>query len=141
MLKYRTDFELIFELLGYAVFAIFIIAECVLITKAFLSVSLNKIKVVTDDLVDLKETDSFFRITQYYKPRYSYDYYLYFRRYGKYIIPYENYKWSKLFKMTDEGVYNFSNLGDTFYVVIVGKNEIGLVYNCKLFKYEGETDS
>lgn len=63
-----------------------------------------------------------------------YTYHLKFNGYKEYQIPSYNYEWSDVFNMSDKGVFNYSVLGDEFYLIIIN-NKIQLVYNCKLFKY------
>ena len=49
------------------------------------------------------------------------------------------YKWSELYRMGHEGVYNRANIGDEFYLITIGKKEtILMVYNCKMFELKGE---
>lgn len=48
-----------------------------------------------------------------------------------------NYKWSKLYKMTRNGIYNTSLQGDTFYLVWDNRTkELVLAYNARLFAYK-----
>lgn len=63
-----------------------------------------------------------------------YTYHLKFNGYEEYQIPSYNYEWSHIFNMSDKGVFNYSVLGDEFYLIIIN-DKIQLVYNCKLFKY------
>jgi len=62
-------------------------------------------------------------------------YHLTFSGYGEYIIPQENYSWSQNFSMTAKGVYNYSDYGDEFYLVLSKPHtgKILFVYNTKMF--------
>ncbi len=62
-------------------------------------------------------------------------YHLTFSGYGEYVVPQENYSWSQNFSMTAKGVYNYSDYGDEFYLVLSKPNtgKILLVYNTKMF--------
>lgn len=65
---------------------------------------------------------------------------LQFSRHGEYYIPYgTNYKWSKDYYMSDDGVFNTALVGDTFYVVTYRKDAERkpiVVYNAKQFEYK-----
>ncbi len=64
-------------------------------------------------------------------------YTLHFASYGEYALGAEKYyKWSKLYSMSDEGVYNTALLGDEYYLVIVNGSEILLTYNTKMFELQ-----
>lgn len=65
-------------------------------------------------------------------------YYLCFSQYGKFQMPDENYKWSSTFSMSAEGVYNYSNNGDEFYLVLSKPHtgKILFAYNTKMFELE-----
>ncbi len=63
--------------------------------------------------------------------------YLEFALFGKYEIPKRtHYAWSKLYAMSDEGLYNTAISGDTFYIVTVDGKHPLVVYNTKLFEYK-----
>ena len=65
-------------------------------------------------------------------------YHLEFSQYGNYVIPAENYKWSSTFSMSAEGVYNYANSGDEFYLVLSKPHtgKILFAYNTKMFEFE-----
>lgn len=96
----------------------------------------NKFYITTDKLVACEEKQTFGGsafISSFSKP-----YILHFHSYGKYCIPeYKNYSSSEMFSMNDVGVFNYSNKGDTFYLVICN-NKIVLAYNTKLFEFKDE---
>lgn len=96
----------------------------------------NKFYITTDKLVACEEKRTFGGgafISSFSKPHI-----LYFQSYGKYCIPeYKNYSSSKMFSMNDSGVFNYSNKGDTFYLVICN-NKVVLAYNTKLFELKDE---
>ena len=66
-----------------------------------------------------------------------------FAKGGKYRIylhtaaSFENrhYKWSKMYNMSNQGIYNYSHIDDDFYLVFSNdkKNNLLLIYNKKLF--------
>lgn len=130
--EYGGDLEIYFEMLLFAAFTVYFIIKTISLIGSFLKI--NRLKVVVDHLADLKETG--------YATRYGWaeEYQLFFKRFGKYIIPKANYKWSKIFSMNDRGVYNYSNPDDSFYLAIIGDKQIGMAYNAKLFKYEGNIE-
>ncbi|MBO5778306.1 MAG: hypothetical protein J6R82_01925 [Clostridia bacterium] len=61
-----------------------------------------------------------------------------FQHMGRFRVPRRpHYEWSKIYSMSDEGVYNTSTLGDRFYVVYLKnarKQEPLMVYNTNLFE-------
>ena len=61
-------------------------------------------------------------------------YILEFKSFGKYCVPKENYSASKIYDMSDKGVFNYSNVGDTFYLILDAKDRILSVYNTKMFE-------
>ena len=68
-------------------------------------------------------------------------YKLYFANYGNWSPwsePMKNYTWSKLYCLTDAGVYNYSEVGDTFYLIRSKGTEIVVVYNTKMFELQDE---
>lgn len=63
-------------------------------------------------------------------------YRLQFTSYGEYLIPEgKNYKWSEKHCMDAKSVYDYSIIGDEFYVVVIN-NTICYAYNKKLFELE-----
>ncbi|MBR3968570.1 MAG: hypothetical protein IKJ93_03165 [Clostridia bacterium] len=61
-------------------------------------------------------------------------YRLSFNSYNKYLIPKgKNYRWSDMYCMDDKGVYNYSTIGDEFYLAVID-NKIAFAYNKKLFE-------
>ena len=93
----------------------------------------NKKCIVKDKLISAEITGEFRR------RRYVDRYRLNFNCYGKYMIPqYNNYPWSSLYCMRDEGVYNYSTFNDEF-ILVLSKPYTGhiiLAYNTKLFELE-----
>ena len=97
----------------------------------------KKLVIVEDWLVEIKEKIE-------YGGKYSRAYYEFcFAKGGKYRIymhtanAFENrhYKWSKMYNMSDQGIYNYSHIDDDFYLVFSNdkKNNLLLIYNKKLF--------
>ncbi len=68
--------------------------------------------------------------------RYHYrPYILVFAKNGSYGIYKElNYKWSKVYALSDEGVYNYTKIDDEFYVISVGKHKNLVAYNKRMFE-------
>ena len=65
-------------------------------------------------------------------------YRLHFAKYGSFVIPVENYKWSAAFEMDAKGVFHHSCSGDEFYLVLskAQGGKILLAYNTKIFEFE-----
>lgn len=65
---------------------------------------------------------------------------LYFASYGLYsvLIWKHHYSWSKLYHMSDDGIYNTALLGDEYYLVIAEEKNILLAYNTKLFELKDQ---
>ena len=65
--------------------------------------------------------------------------YLYFEKYGKYMICKENYLWSELYwHYNEDDMYDSSDIGDEFYLVLSKpcKGSVLYVYNTKLFELQ-----
>jgi len=89
-------------------------------------------KIVTDKLISSQEKVT--HIGSAFAASFNQPYTLGFASYGQYsIIGGENYSSSELYRMSDKGVFNYADIGDTFYLVIDKKERILLVYNTKLF--------
>lgn len=115
-------------------------AIAVIINYIKLIVQFNqKTTVVTDWLVDIK---SGVELHAGYHHRRTRPYYEFiFAKYGKYrlytdVYGNTNYTWSKMYAMSNEGIYNYSNIDDNFYLVVTNdkKPRILLIYNQKLFE-------
>ena len=98
----------------------------------------QKITIVTDWLVDIRE-DVDLHHGMHHRNRQYTD--LTFAKYGKFRIFTDiygdiNYTWSKMYAMSNQGVCNYSNINDEFYLVISNdKNpHILQIYNQKLFE-------
>lgn len=62
-------------------------------------------------------------------------YTLVFAKSGNYGIYKElNYKWSQLYALSDEGVYNYAKIDDEFYMISVGKHKNLVAYNKRMFE-------
>lgn len=87
--------------------------------------------IVKDKLISAEIQDDF------YGKAYVKTYHLNFSGYGEYVIQADNYRWSSIFSMSAEGVYNYSNSGDEFYLVLSKPHtgKILFVYNTKLFEF------
>lgn len=70
--------------------------------------------------------------------RYNLFYVLEFEKHGRVRVPEgKHYAWSKLYSMSDRGIYNTSVAGDTFYIVRLKGDDTRRVlefYNAKLFE-------
>lgn len=96
----------------------------------------KKLVIVEDWLVDIRE-DIEYRHRGPDRPYYEFQfakgsrYRLYPDIYGD-----NNYKWSKIYAMSNQGIYNYSQIDDDFYLVFSNekKNNLILIYNKKLFE-------
>ncbi len=95
----------------------------------------KKLVIVEDWLVDIREE------SEYYGRRRRSYYAFYFAKGGKYkLYPnyygLDNYTWSKIYNMSNQGIYNYSQINDDFYLVFSDekKNNLILIYNKKLFE-------
>ncbi len=63
---------------------------------------------------------------------------LHFSNYGVYMIPDESYSWSSMFFMLHKKVYESSDYGDEFYLVLSKPHtgKIVFAYNTKMFEFE-----
>ena len=69
-------------------------------------------------------------------------YHLYFASFGEYQIPDSNYAWTEEFGMSSYGLYQFTSLGDEFYLVLSKPHtgKVLLAYSDKLFNAPKETE-
>ncbi len=95
--------------------------------KVMLDIRKNNYTISTDWVVDKLPRV----ISRYYNSRPNT---LVFARGGEYYIPDNNYKWSKLYAMNDESVFNSTKIDDDFYVVSSGKYKNILAYNKRMFE-------
>lgn len=119
---------------------VLLLTICFLVTPLKLFLDVNKgFQITTDKLShssemsmsDIMIFSNWWLIYSLSKP-----YRLNFNSYGKYLIPKgKNYKWSNLYCMDDKGVYNYSVIGDEFYLAVID-NKIALAYNKKLFELQ-----
>ena len=96
--------------------------------------SILKIKntIVKDKLIGL-EIKQHVNRTRVYET-----YHLYFSGYGEYVITGDQYKWSSVYALSEEGTYRYCDCGDEFYLVLSKPHtgKILLVYNTKLFELQ-----
>ena len=96
----------------------------------------NKLNIQHERLVEVKinehYTGGFIPFRQHHN--------LIFARYGKYYIPKDNYTWSNEFHMDVKGVYNYSNIGDEYYLILSKDKKILLAYNMKLFELKEDAN-
>ena len=102
----------------------------------------QRINIVSDwlvDLVDIDEVQPVGTMCLAHKVYYSF----HFAKFGEYRLNAQshecnNYKWSKMYAMSDRGIYNYSQLDDEFYLVLSNnkKPQILLIYNKKLFEFK-----
>lgn len=122
-----------FRLVYYVCISMFIFSSLLLLYTLILlfMVRKNRFQVTIDTLITCEDKESLSDL--YVQKQYK----LLFASCGKYAIPTgNNYKWSKLYCMTDTGVYNYSIPGDKFYLVKMSKKTIFLAYNTKLFEFK-----
>lgn len=102
----------------------------------------KKLVIVEDWLVEIKEKIE-------HAGKYSRAYYEFcFAKGGKYrlytstVDSFDNnhYKWSKMYNMSNHGIYNYSRIDDDFYLVFSNdkKNNLLLIYNKKLFEFKDD---
>ncbi len=99
----------------------------------------KKLTIISDWLVDIKEKSEYVPGARYGRRRGYYEFC--FAKGGKYklytdIYGDNNYKWSKMYAMSNQGIYNYAHIDDEFYLVFSNekKSQILLIYNKKLFK-------
>lgn len=101
--------------------------------KDYSTIKKDLFKIVTDTLISSEEKSTY--IGSAFAASFSQPYILNFASHGQYCIPSEkNYSSSEFYTMNDKGVFNYSTVGDTFYLIIGRKNRILLAYNAKLFE-------
>ena len=101
--------------------------------KDYNTIKKDLFKIVTDTLISSEEKATY--IGSAFAASFSRPYTLNFASYGQYcILNGENYSSSELYTMNDKGVFNYSTVGDIFYLILDNKNRILLVYNTKLFE-------
>ena len=101
--------------------------------KDYGTIKQDLFKIVTDKLIGSEEKVT--HIGSALAASFNRPYTLHFASYGQYcILGGENYSSSELYAMSDTGVFNLSNIGDTFYLIIDKKERILLAYNTKLFE-------
>ncbi len=108
---------------------------CRIFKKLFL-INKNKFNIITDELIEIKDkVETGAPFSGPYLALLSKPHRLRFLKHGEYSIPQgKHYVTSQNFCMDAQGVYNYSNIHDTFYLFILNKNEILTVYNSKLFE-------
>ena len=120
----------LFFVFGVLVFLLLLITQIKDLTMLYKNLKSKKC-VVKDKLISAEIQEDF------YGKAYVKTYHLNFSGYGEYVIKADNYKWSSSFSMSAEGVYNYSNIGDEFYLVLSKPHtgKILFVYNTKMFKF------
>lgn len=100
-------------------------------------VLVNKICVVKDKVIGFKSNKRS-RYRGLRRRHQTHQYLLYFSGFGEYAIVDEHYKWSKMYAMSVESVYNSANCGDEFYLVLTKAHtgKILMIYNCKMFEFK-----
>lgn len=132
----RSTIFIVLEILiiSPAVFGTYICLSIILESyKDYNNIKNEKFKIVTDKLIDSQEESVF--VGSAFAASFSRPYTLEFSSYGQYyILSGENYVSSNLYSMGAKEVFNCSNIGDNFYLVIDNKERILLAYNTKLFE-------
>ncbi len=117
--------------------AIAVIVKTIKLIKLLSAIKSDKIVVYIDKIVNLEADD--YPLVNLDYPYFSlHNYFLYFEKTGRYLIPSNNYKWSDIFSSDNKGVYKNSRKGDNCYVVLAGSKKISLVYNTQFFKFIGQ---
>ena len=123
----------IYWILTFAFIFALMVAEIYKIVSLHKNMSIKK-HIVKDKLIGMEIKE--------HRRRYSYyeTYHLYFSGYGEYVIPVDNYKWSKFYNMSAKGLYHYSKCGEECYLVLSKKHtgKILVAYNLKMFELENE---
>ena len=116
-----------------AVFVCYLcIATLIEANKDLDTIKKDSFRIETDILIGSEEKATY--ITSAFAASFNHPYILEFKSFGKYCVPKENYSASKIYDMSDKGVFNYSNVGDTFYLILDAKDRILSVYNTKMFE-------
>ena len=109
---------------------------CLVVFQVLDIIKLHKVFDNTDCIVKDKMVSK--EIRRYMRIRNRGYFRLHFSSYGTYMIPDESYSWSSMFSMLHKKVYESSNYGDEFYLVLLKqhKGEILFAYNTKMFEFE-----
>ena len=121
-------------LISPLIFTIYICLSTLLDSyKDYNTIKKDLFKIVTDNLISCQEKSTY--IGSSFAASFNRPYTLNFTSYGQYcVLEGKNYSSSELYAMSDKGVFNYSNIGDTFYLIIDKNEKILLVYNTKLFE-------
>lgn len=139
------DFEyILIPLFFLAFFIVQLLYNVFKIKKTLSRIQNGGVAIIKDTLMECEEKlSSSLPTLKPYSEFYSYltmksPYHLRFQCFGTYTIPSgRNYRYCKMYDMEPRGVYNYSNVGDDFYIVtLLGSNEILLAYNTKLFELQ-----
>lgn len=99
--------------------------------KILCALKKDKLNIVTDELVEKKEQIDFGPTKSgmlFNKP-----YCLNFKTKGEFFVVKRNYYiWSTKYPLNADGIYNYADVGDNFYLVTYNKRII-MIYNTKLF--------
>lgn len=103
----------------------------------------KKLVIVEDWLVEIKERVEY--AGKYTRPYYEFcfasgaRYTLYMG--AAYAFENRHYKWSEMYNMSAQGIYNYSKIDDDFYLVFSNekKRNLLLIYNKKLFDFKDYT--
>ena len=109
---------------------------CLVVFQVLDIIKLHKVFDNTDCIVKDKMVSK--EIRRYMRIRNRGYFRLHFSSYGTYMIPDKSYSWSSMFSMLHKKVYESSNYGDEFYLVLLKqrKGEILFAYNAKMFEFE-----
>ncbi|MBE6750623.1 MAG: hypothetical protein E7560_05620 [Ruminococcaceae bacterium] len=121
------------------------IIRAVILYRYIYLVKTDNFRIETDECVDKKEIYArwdyygFKKLISAYNHYYfdKLNYHLFFMVNGDYCIKRnKNYVCSEMYTMEAKGVYRYAEVGDEFYLAVVNKNTILLVYNTKLFDFK-----
>ncbi|MBR5222793.1 MAG: hypothetical protein IKV81_01335 [Clostridia bacterium] len=101
--------------------------------KKYKTIKKGSFKIVTDKVIDVQEEATY--VGSAFMASFSRPYALIFSSYGKYAFDgNEYYTWSELYSMSTKSVFNYSGVGDIFYLVIDKNEKIISIYNTRLFE-------
>lgn len=109
------------------------------VLNPLLKTNKGEYEIKTDKLLYSEKKDPGYLKAERYGMAFAYmlskPYRLYFTSYDEYQIPKgDNYKWSQMYSMSSEGVFNCAIDGDEYYLVVIDNKKAILAYNTKHFE-------
>ncbi len=144
---------LVFEI-KWPIFVLVIAALCAVCTYIYIpklisdvtfkrTLKADAFKVIIDDVVELKEGNNrpdLLLSSNRFRLNGRRPYIIRFRTSGSLKLNETDgdyYRWSKMFCMGNEGVFNYAHIGDDYYVVAMDKSGVNMAYNAKMFEPVG----